>query len=175
MARALIFALTGIANFAFWFVTKPSTQMTASMTEWPNVLWFSGTLLALAVSLVVFGRMMGGRLVVRLAGMAAAGVSLASAANIVEDGFRVEGAFFAFIVGTLILDVALLALTVVVARTSAGQDRLLALVPAGTLVAILLFVVVGGPLMLVTWLGAAAAALILARQQASSQVDAAAA
>ena len=74
--------------------------------------------------------------------------------------FRIDAFFFAFILGTLILDVALLALTIVIARTFRGRYRLLALIPAGTVAAILLFVVAGGPIMLVTWLAAAAAAVL---------------
>ena len=165
MSRALLFALTGVALFVFWAVTHPSFEMSASMTEWPNVLWFSATLLTLAVALPVFGRMVGGRWVVRLASIAGAGVGLSSVANIVEDGFRVEAAFFAFILGTFILDVALLALTIVMARAALGRDRILAIVPAGTLAGILLFVIAGGPVMLATWLAAAAAAVAVARRR----------
>jgi len=159
--RSVLFAATGVAMLAFWALTQPSFEMSASMTEWPQVLWFSATLLLLAVALLTFGRMVGGRGVVRLASIAAAGVGLSSIANVFEDGFRIEGFFFVFILGTLTLDVALIALTIAIARTVAGRSRLLAFVPAGTLAGILLFVVVGGPVMLVTWLGAAAAALLM--------------
>jgi hypothetical protein len=60
--------------------------------------------------------------------------------------------------------VALAALTLVIARTASGRDRLLAVVPAGTVAGILLFVVAGGPLMLATWLIAAGAAVASARR-----------
>jgi hypothetical protein len=79
--------------------------MTASQSEWPHVLWFSATLLSLAVALLEFGRILGGRWVVRLASIAGAGIGLSSVANIFEDGFRIDGFFFAFILGSLILDV----------------------------------------------------------------------
>jgi hypothetical protein len=164
MSRSLLFVLTGVLFFVYWVVARPSFEMTASMTEWPHVLWFSATLLSLAVALPVFGRMVGGRSVVRLASLAGAGVGLSSIANVFEDGFRIEAFFFAFILGTLILDVALLVLTVVVARTSPGRYGLLAVIPAGTLAGILLFVVAGGPIMLVTWLAAAAAAVLTTRR-----------
>ncbi|MEO7396336.1 MAG: hypothetical protein ABIW50_06940 [Candidatus Limnocylindria bacterium] len=159
MSRSFLFALTGVLFFVYWAVARPSFEMTASMTEWPNVLWFSATLISLAVALPVFGRMVGGRSVIRLASIAGAGVGLSSVANIFEDGFRIEAFFFAFILGTLILDVALLALTIVIARTFPDRSRLLALIPAGTLAGILLFVVAGGPIMLVTWAVAAAVAV----------------
>jgi hypothetical protein len=160
MSRSLLFALTGVVFFVFWAVARPSFEMTASMTEWPNVLWFSATLLSLAVALPVFGRMVGGRWVVRLASVAGAGVGLSGVANIFEDGFRIDAFFFAFIVGTFILNVTLLALTIVIARTFRGRFRLFAVIPAGTLAGILLFVVAGGPIMLVTWLAAAAAGVL---------------
>ena len=163
MRRSALFALTGVAFFVFWVVARPSFQMTASMTEWPNVLWFSATLLSLAVALPVFGRMVSGRWVVRLASIAGAGVALSSVANIFEDGFQIDWVFFIFILGTLILNVALLALTIVIAWTVAGRHRLYALIPAGTLAGILLFVVAGGPVMLITWLAAAAAAVMTSR------------
>ncbi len=159
MGRSLLFALTGVALFVYWVVARPSSEMTASMTEWPRVLWFSATLLTLAVALPVFGRLVGGPQVVRLATIAGAGVGLSSVANIFEDGFGIDAFFFAFILGTLILDVALLALTIVIARTAPDRYRLLAVIPAGTVAGILVFVVAGGPIMLITWLAAAAAAV----------------
>ena len=157
--RSVLFAVTGILLFMFWVVARPSFEMTASMTEWPNVLWFSATLLCLAVAVVVFGRMVGGRTVVRLASIAGAGIGLSSIANIFEDGFGIDAFFFAFVLGTLILDVALVALAIVIARASRGRDRLLAIIPAGTVSGVFLFVPAGGPLMLMTWLGAAAVAV----------------
>jgi hypothetical protein len=159
VSRSLLFAVTGILLFLFWAVARPSFEATASMTEWPNVLWFSATLLSLAVALPVFGRMVGGRSVVRLASIAGAGIGLSSISNIFEDGFGIDAFFFAFSLGTVILEVALLALTVVIARAFRGRDRLLAIIPAGTVAGILLFVVAGGPLMLITWLGAATVAV----------------
>jgi hypothetical protein len=167
MPRALLFALTGVALFVFWAVAHPSFQMTASMTEWPNVLWFSATLLMLAVALPVFGRMVGGRSIVPFASVAGAGIGLSSAANIFEDGFGIDAAFFGFVAGTMILNVSLIALVAVIVRTMPGRSRLWALVPLGTLTGILFFVIAGGPVLLATWVGAAAAA----RRQAPMAVD----
>ena len=59
----------------------------------------------------------------------------------------------------LIIDLALLGLIVVIGLTGRGSHRLLALVPAGTLAAIIFYVWAGGVIMLVTWLAAAAVAL----------------
>jgi hypothetical protein len=161
----LLFAIAGGALFAYWSIARPSFEMTASMKEWPTVLWFSATLLSLAVALPVFGRMVGGTQVVRLASIAGLGVGLSSVANIFEDGFRIDGFFFLFILGTWTLDVALLALTIVIARTAPDRSRLLAVIPAGTVAGILLFVVAGGPIMLITWLTAAVAALKMSSPQ----------
>lgn len=157
MVRALLFAGTGVAWFTLWFVAGPSPT-TASMQEWPSVIWFSATLLTLALALVTFGRMVGGRSVMRLATIAAAAAGVMSVVNIVEDGFRVEAAFYAFVLGLLILDVVLGGLALAIARTEAGRRRLLAAIPAATLAAIL-FPPVGGPLMLGAWLAASAVAL----------------
>jgi hypothetical protein len=157
MLRALLFAGTGVAWFTFWFVTGPDESM-ASMQEWPRVIWFSATLLLIALALVTFGRMVGGRSVIRLATIAAATAGVMGVVNIVEDGFRVEGAFYAFVLGLLVLDVALGALALTIARTVAGRRRLLAAIPAATLAAIL-FPPAGGPLMLGAWLAASAVAL----------------
>jgi hypothetical protein len=161
VSRAVLFVLTGAALFAFWVIARPSTHMTDAMREWPQVLWFSATLLTLAVSLPVFGRMVGGSQVVRLATIAGAGIGLSSFANILEDGLRIDAAFFLFIAGTITLDVALLLLTITMVRSSEITSRALGVIPAGALAGILLFVAVGGPVMLVTWLAAAAAALWL--------------
>jgi hypothetical protein len=158
LSRSLLFALTGIAFFVFWFVARPSNEMTASMQEWPHVLWFSATLMTLAVALPVFGRMVGGPTVARAATIAGAGVGVSSVANIFEDGFRIEAFFFVFILGVWILDLAALAVAILIARSAPGRYRLLALIPAGTLAGILLFTGPGGPIMLPTWLAAAGVA-----------------
>jgi uncharacterized membrane protein len=91
----------------------------------------------------------------------ATGSVLSSAANILEDGLKLEWAFFAFVLGTLTMHIGLVALTVALATR--GRERHFALIPAGTSAAILLFVVAGGPVMLATWLAAAALALNFAR------------
>jgi hypothetical protein len=56
----------------------------------------------------------------------------------------------------LVLSLAVLVLTVVIAVTRRGVFRLLALIPIATVLGILLFVAAGGIILLVTWLTAAA-------------------
>lgn len=156
--RACLFAVTGIAGFGYWTVGRPSLEM---MREWPHVVWFSATLLSLAVAIPTFGRMAGGRLSGQLATVAGAGAGLSSIANVVEDGFGIDGAFFVFTFGSLVMAIALVALSVVLARNASGWFLLFALVPAGTVIALALFVTLGGPVLLVTWLAAAAAATVV--------------
>ena len=157
VSRSLLFALTGILWLASW-VAGPSFEMPPSMEKWLVVLLFSATLLSLAVALPVLSRMVGGRPVVRLATIAGAAAGLCGVANVFEDGFQIEWVFFVFVLGLMILDVALLALTLVIARTAPERYRLLAVIPAGT-VAGILFPMAGGPTVLITWLIAAVAAL----------------
>jgi hypothetical protein len=163
--RSLVFAVTGFACFAYWALGRPSVEATASMREWPTVLWFSATLLCLAVAIVAFGRMVGGPLTARLAAVAGAGAAWSSIANVVEDGLRIDAAFFAFILGTLVLVLAGLAMAVVLARTATGWSLLLAAIPAGTVAGVVGFVTFGGPVLLVTWLAAAATATVLASRR----------
>ena len=158
MLRAALFAVVGAAFFTHWVVTNPSFDGPIN-TAWPHVLAFSALLLTLAVALPVYGRMVGGRWGIRLALVAGAGAALASLANIFEDGFGLGWVFFVFILGTAIINLGLLAMTVVIARTQCGSHRLLALIPAGTVAAIMFNVWAGGIIMLVTWLAAAAVAL----------------
>jgi hypothetical protein len=168
--RSALFALTGIALFAYWALGRPTFEAAASRSEWPTVIWFSATLALLAVALPVFGRMAGGGWVVRLALVAGAAIGLSSVANIFEDGLDLDWVFAVFILGELVSLVSLLALTVVIAATRRGSGRLLALVPAGTALGLVLFVYAGGITMLATWLVAAAAARLGSAARASQAV-----
>lgn len=160
MLRATFFTLIGTAFFAHWVITDPSFEGPVSQ-QWPHVLGFSGAILTLAFALPVFGRMLGGRWVLRLAFMGAAGAALGSVGNIVEDGLQMDWAFWSVILSLLIIELALLGLTAVIGLTGRGGHRLLALVPAGTLAAIIFYVWAGGVIMLATWLAAATVALAL--------------
>jgi hypothetical protein len=109
-------------------------------------------------------QLVGGRVASRASLVVAAGAVLSSAANILEDGPKMEWAFFAFVLGAAITLIGLLALTIaIVAR---GGQRHFALVPVGTMAGLLLFVIAGGPVMLATWLVAARA-----RRRASAQAS----
>ncbi len=161
VSRSVVFALAGIHSLVYWLVVRPSTEVTYAQGQWPQVLWFSAMLLFLGIAILVLGRMVGGQSVVRWATIAFVAVALASLVNIVEDGFRVEGAFLVFMLSTLAFDISLVAMTLAIAFSAKDQGRLLAAVPAGTLAGILFFVPAGGPILLVTWLAAGMASLTI--------------
>ncbi|MDP9251526.1 MAG: hypothetical protein M3O80_00845, partial [Chloroflexota bacterium] len=120
-------------------------------------------ILTLAFAVPQFAQLAGGRTPFRASLVVAAGSVLSSIANVLEDGFKLEWAFFAFVLGTLIVHIGLLALAV--ALVMRENRRHFALVPFGTSAAILFYVAAGGPIMLVTWLFAAALALAPTREQ----------
>ncbi len=123
-------------------------------------------LFALAIALPMLAHMIGGRVVFRVSLVAAVGAALAGLANLFEDALHWAGppgssgwAFWLFITGTATTAVGLTALTVAVAVAGSGRLRLLAVVPAATLIGLMLFESGGGVLILAAWLAAAAMAL----------------
>jgi hypothetical protein len=122
------------------------------------VLLFSAAIACFAVALPEFARMWGGRGAARVASVVAAGALLASVANVFEDGFGVDQAFWAFVAGTGVIVAGLMVLSVVLAIS--GRPRILAIVPAACLIDILfLHPVGGGVLVLLAWLFAAVASI----------------
>ncbi len=156
---AALFVAVGVVFAAYWVVAAPSHD--SIRTEWGYVLWFSAALLLLALALPALGRLVGGRWVRRLSLLAAGGAALGSFTNVVEDGLGQSWAFWGFVLATATVVATLPALTIAVAVSARGRCRTLALVPGGTLVAVLGFVEVGGVVMLATWVAAAALALVL--------------
>ena len=163
LRRAALFALTGLGFFTYWSVVKPSFEGSPTQGEWPYLLAFSAMILMLAFAAPQFGQLVGGRVAFRASLVVASGAVLSSGANILEDGLKMEWAFFAFVLGTGIILIGLLVLTIAIVA-SAGQ-RHFALVPVGTIAGLPLFVIAGGPIMLVTWMLAAALALTPTRKQ----------
>jgi hypothetical protein len=161
VVRAALFALVGLVFLTHWLVTDPSYEMSDSQDEGNHVLAFSAVILSLAAAIPMVAQLVHGPFAFRASLVAATGAAFASFANILEDGLGMGWAFFAFVLGTAILLLGLLVLTVVIALGGRGGPRLLALVPAGTSAAIIFYVIAGGPLMLATWLVAAALALAL--------------
>ena len=120
-------------------------------------LGFSGFLLLLALACAAFAGTVGGRWVLRSAAVASVGFASSAVANVFEDGFGMDRAFFWFVASTAVGLIGLLSTTAAVALTQHGYGRLLALVPAGTFAGCVLFVEAGGAIMLLTWTGAALA------------------
>ncbi|MEJ7793314.1 MAG: hypothetical protein WKF65_15185 [Gaiellaceae bacterium] len=89
-----LFTLTGVLFFGHWLLADPSFEVTEAITDTKYVLLFSAALLILAFALAVFGRMVGGRWVLRLSLLAGAGAALGSIANVVEDGLDMGWAFW---------------------------------------------------------------------------------
>jgi hypothetical protein len=166
VVRAALFALTGLAFFAYWLIANPSFEASPTQFEWPYVLAFSAIILSLAFAVPQYAQLVGGRVAFRASLVVATGSVLSSVANVLEDGLNMEWAFFAFILGTVVMYMGLLALAIALAAR--GGRRHFALVPAGTMAAILFFVIAGGPAMLATWLLAAALALAPRRKPAEA-------
>jgi hypothetical protein len=159
--RSALFALVGVVFFAHWELADPSFEATASQSEWKFVVFFSAAILGLAISLPVFARLAGGRIALTVSFIAAGGAALASVWNVVEDGLDRQWAFFVTASGTGLLLVGLAGLAAAISFGRRGYFRLLALIPVGTIGAVLLYVHAGGPLMLVTWSIAALLALVV--------------
>jgi hypothetical protein len=151
--------------FAHWEFADPSFEETASQSEWKFVVFFSAAILGLALSIPVFARLAGGRIARRLSFIAAGGAALASVSNVVEDGLGREWAFFVTAFGAGLLLIGLTGLAAALYFGRRGYFRLLALIPMGTIGAVLLYVVAGGPLMLVTWSVAALLAVVVPRDR----------
>ncbi|MGH3140954.1 MAG: hypothetical protein ACRDQE_14575 [Gaiellales bacterium] len=159
MLNPALFALVGVAFLLHWILADPGFEASNTQDDWRHVIGFSAALLSLAVALTMFGQLIGRRDVLRVSVVAAAGAALSSAANIVEDGLGMGWAFYVFVLGTGALGLGLVALTAAIATLVQGNGRLTALIPAGTLAALLFYVHAGGPVMFATWLAAAAFAI----------------
>jgi hypothetical protein len=120
------------------------------------VLAFTAIILTLAIAVPQFAQLVGGSIAFRSSLVVATGASLSSVANVLEDGLKLEWAFFGFV-----LDTAIILLgppgahhrgcgsrraTTPRARSSRNDGW------------VLLFVNAGGPVRLATWMVAAAVA-----------------
>lgn len=148
MLRAVLFTFTGVV----WCVrslqafSDPEYIDPESASDWFAVLSFSAGLFALAFALPMFARLIGGRVVFRLSLVPAAGAALAGLSNLFEDALHWSGppgssgwAFWLFILGTGMTGIGLVAFSILIAVVSSGRRRLLAAVPAATLIGVMLF------------------------------------
>lgn len=161
LALALIFVAVGLGAWLHWSITDPSFDQSEAQSEWDHVLGFSALLLALNWSPAALGLRLSSAATVRRLSLTLIAIgALAAITNIVEDGFGLEGAFFAFILLTGIQLVALVGLAISLGLSVRGPRQLLSLVPLASATGVILYVHAGGPILLCTW--ATAAALLLA-------------
>jgi hypothetical protein len=97
-----VFALFAVGFLGHWLVTNPGYEASPTQGEWPYVLAFSGVILALAIVVPLFAVQTGRVAELRAAFVASGGSALSSAANVIEDGFKVEQAFYMFVLGSVI-------------------------------------------------------------------------
>lgn len=157
MRRAALFIFVGVGFLVLFLhgLTDPDFQDPVSLSDWFATLGFSVALFALAAALLVFGRLFGEPLIRRMSLVPALGAALGGASNILEDGLQLDWAFWFFVSSLALSALGLAALAIVIALVCRGSDRLLAAVPAATLVGQLVFPVGGGLLMAAAWLGCA--------------------
>jgi hypothetical protein len=160
MIRAAFFALVGGAWFVHWTLTDPTHAGSKSASDWNFVLGFSAALLLLAIAVPLLAQLARRPSVFKVSLVPAASLGLASVSNVFEDGFGMDWMFFVFILMTGVTLLGLLALGGMIALGDHGARRLLAFIPLGTVVAMLLYVVAGGIVMLTTWLVAGALSLV---------------
>jgi len=163
MMRAALFTFVGVVLCArsLQSFAGPDFEDPVSASDWFAVLSVSAGLFALAFAIALFAQLIGSRAVYRISRVAAVGAGLSALSNLLEDALQLGFAFWFFIVGTALTMAGLIAFTVVVAVVGRGPRRLLAAVPAATMVGLLLLESGGGVLILAGWL--AAAAIVLRR------------
>ena len=149
---------------AVWFArsaqsfTHPAFTDPQSAWDWCAVVSYSVALPALAVGLVVLARLVGGRIPLIASLVAATGATIAAVGNVIEDGLGDAWAGDAlYLPGSVLYLLGLIALTLAIATERKGLLRLLTLVPAATLVGLMLLERGGGVLVLAAWGGLAIA------------------
>lgn len=151
----MLFAGLGLAFLVLFLhgLTGPDFQHPVTVSDWFATLGFSAVLFGLAAALLMFGRMFGDSRIRRVSFVPGIGAALGGASNILEDGLQLEWAFWAFVLSAGLTVLGLAALTIAIVVLARGGDRLLAAVPAATLVGQLVFPVGGGLLVAAAWIG----------------------
>ena len=157
MSRSALFALAGVTLGirSLQTFTNPNFQHPVTPADWFAVYSFSAGLLALAVAYPLFAQQVGGGAVFRGSLVATAGYWLSGVSNILEDGMGLDFAFWLFVGGALLSLAGLIVVSAAIMITARGRRRLLALVPAATLVGQITFPLGGGILVMLVWLWAA--------------------
>jgi hypothetical protein len=161
MRRAALFTFVGVA----WCVrslqsfTDPQYTDPVTASDWFAVFSYSAALFATALALPLFAQLIGGRAVFRVSLVPAVAATLTGLCNLLEDGLQIGAVGLFYGVGAGLTWVGLIALTVAIAVSGRGRRRLLAAVPAATVIGWSLFESGGGVLVLAAWLAAAAMTL----------------
>ncbi len=138
----------------------PEYQDPVSASDWFAVVSFSVALFALALALPMLAQLAGGgRVVFRASLVPAVGAAAAGISNLLEDALQVGGAFWFYIIGTVLTSLGLIVFALVLAIACRGRRRLLAAVPAATLIGFLLFENGGGVAVAAAWLTVGAISL----------------
>ena len=159
--RAALFTFVGVAwcTRSLQSLADPQYEDPVTASDWFAVFSFSAALFATALAPPLFARMVGGRAVFRVSLVPVVAAALAGLANLLEDALQIGSAGVFYGAGAGLTWVGLIAFTVAIAVSGRGRRRLLAAVPAATVLGWSLFESGGGVLILVLWLAAAAMAL----------------
>lgn len=161
MTRAALFTFVGVV----WCVRSlqssadPQYEDPVSASDWFAVFSFSAALFATAFAVPLLAQMVGARAVFHVSLVTAVTAALAGLGNLVEDALQIDVAGLFYGVGAGLTWVGLIAFTIAIALVGRGRRRLLAAVPAATVIGWSLFESGGGVLILVAWLAAAAVTL----------------
>ena len=161
-ARVTLFMSVGVLFFFRWSqVGSVDYVNPVTTSDWLAVVSFSAALFSVAVALPVYAALTEGKSTYRISLVPAMGLTVASAANLIEDGLGWSGAFWPYVLSSIVYVPGLIALTIVLARKKRGLGRISAVVPAGTLLGLVFFESWGGPILLVSWFAAALLALFM--------------
>lgn len=130
MVRAALFTAAGLlwAAISVLALTDPGYTYPAYVGDWFKVGIFSASLFLFDLAFPVLAQVIGTRSIVRRSLVAAAGAVIAGVSNLLEDGLRLDWAFFGFILGTLVLEIGLIVFTIAVIRMRRGPTWLFAAV-----------------------------------------------
>ncbi len=160
VGQAALFLSVGVMFFLRWRqVGSVDYQTPVTLSDWLAVVGFSVALVFLATALPVYAGLTEDRTTYRTSFVPAVGATVARVASLIEDGLGRSGAFWPFVLGSLVYAAGLIALTLVMARNMRGAGRFRALVPAGTLLGLVFFEAGGGFLVFLSWCVAALVAL----------------
>ncbi len=121
-----------------WMVADPPQDETSQQHEWFFVVFFSAVVLVIGAGMLVVAHQAPVPGASRAAWFVAGAALAASLTNLVEDGWGLDQAFFAFVVELLVLLLGCVVLAVTILARERGFGRVWAAVPLATVVGIML-------------------------------------